>query len=228
MKRYFYIDTENVQNYEFLKNWDLTFDDTVIFFISPNSRNIKFAELKPFLNTYTNFIFEEAIVGEKNAMDYQIVINLAFNINKNLDDIHYIVSDDCGFKTSMEYINKSFDKRIVYMIKPNIDTHLWNLVKTKNLSDYHNAVVKTYGESTKIQVYLTYKDAWNTIKEMISLEDKTIDKIILESNNLVKYRGALIKYFGQVKGNELYWKTKERFLKTLNKRKNDNVKIDNI
>lgn len=211
--RYFYIDTENVQTYSFADNWKLSQDDTVIVFISPNSRNIKFEDLKIFTNTNSNFIYEDVILGEKNAMDFQMVVELTIRAMNDDSSTHYIVSDDCGFKTSVEYLNSKLNKHRVYLIKPNLDSDMWKLIENyDNCGQLHNAIINRYGPDIKKQVYATYRDIFNSIK-MYEKNKNDLKMIMLESKDYNCYRNNLRKRFGDKNGNDLYWKTKELYIK---------------
>lgn len=222
MKRFFYLDTENIQTYNFATNWNISKDDTVVVFVSTNSKNIKFEDLKFFTNTDATFIYENVATGEKNAMDNQMIVELSIRAIKD-NSMHYIVTDDCGFKVAIDYLNTKLNKRRVYLIRPSLDADMWDLLdKSKNCGLFHNSIIAKYGDSTKKQVYYTYRDIFDAVKNPQNQDNEIMD-IIINSKDLNYYRNNLRKKFGDKKGNEMYWNTKNLYLEKTKEVENDNI-----
>lgn len=222
MKRYFYLDTENIQTYNFTTNWNISKDDTVIVFVSSSSKNIKFEDLKFFTNTDATFVYENVATGEKNAMDNQIIVEASIRAIRD-NSMHYIVSDDCGFRIAIDYLNAKLDNRRVYLIRPSLDDEIWKLMfKHDKVGYVHNDIVAKYGDSVKKQIYYTYRDVFEAVKKPQSENNEIID-IIIKSKDLNCYRNNLRKKFGDKKGNEMYWNTKNLYLEQNKEVENDNI-----
>lgn len=225
--RYFYIDTENVKSYEFLDSWNLTKDDAVVFFISENSRSIKFNELNKFLFLPSKSIFENVIVKEKNAMDFHMVAYLATNIvlsDKN--DEHYIVSDDNGFYTAINYLQTKHEGVGIFIIKPDIDKTLLKMVnKVEGLNDLNNKINKSFGHDICCKIYPTYRHLFMIKKAEREKEEKVkteellfLNELYKTSANLRDFRNSLRKKYGNIKGSEMYDKNKKQFVDIKNKK----------
>lgn len=225
--RFFYVDTENVKSYDFMEDWALDKDDTIIFFVSENSRAIKFKDLNKFKENEATMIFEDVIVGEKNAMDFQMVACLASNLvlYNNQTITHYIVSDDNGFYTAIKYLNNKYNHTDIFIIKPDIDKSILNLVnETSGLNDLNNGIRKLCGQDTCMKVYPTYRDLFNKkqkVKEEEALKEENeyieITTIYNNSSNLRDFRNALRSKFGNVVGNQKYLEYKEKHIDEDNK-----------
>lgn len=220
--RFFYVDTENIKSYDFMEEWNLNKNDTVIFFISENSRTIKFKDLYKFIDNEATMIFEDVIVGEKNAMDFQMVACLASNLAlyNNQTITHYIVSDDNGFYTAIKYLNNKYNHTDIFIIKPDIDKSILNLVnKVSGLNDLNNGIRKLCGQDVCMKVYPTYRDLFNKkqkAKEEEALKGENeyieITTIYNNSSNLRDFRNALRSKFGNVVGNQKYLEYKEKHI----------------
>lgn len=222
MKRYFYLDTENIQTYNFTTNWNISKGDTVIVFVSSSSKNIKFEDLKFFTNTDATFVYENVATGEKNAMDNQMIVDVSIRAIRD-NSMHYIVSDDCGFRVAIDYLNAKLDNRRAYLIRPSLDDEIWKLVfKHDKVGCVHNDIVAKYGDSVKKQIYYTYRDVFEAVKKPQNENNEIID-IIIKSKDLNCYRNNLRKKFGDKKGNEMYWNTKNLYLEQNKEVKNDNI-----
>lgn len=222
MRRYFYLDTENIQTYNFTTNWNISKDDTVIVFVSNNSKNIKFEDLKFFTNTDATFVYENVATGEKNAMDNQMIVEASIRAIRD-NSMHYIVSDDCGFRVAIDYLNAKLDNRRVYLIRPSLDDEIWKLMfKHDKVGYVHNDIVAKYGDSVKKQIYYTYRDVFEAVKKPQNENNEIID-IIIKSKDLNCYRNNLRKKFGDKKGNEMYWNTKSLYLEQNKEVENDNI-----
>lgn len=226
--RFFYVDTENVKSYDFMEDWALDKDDTIIFFVSENSRAIKFKDLNKFKENEATMIFEDVIVGEKNAMDFQMVACLASNLvlYNNQTITHYIVSDDNGFYTAIKYLNNKYSHTDIFIIKPDIDKSILNLVnETSGLNELNNSIRKLCGQDICMKVYPTYRYLFNkkqkTKEEEEALKEENeyieITTIYNNSSNLRDFRNALRSKFGNVVGNQKYLEYKEKHIDEDNK-----------
>lgn len=217
-----HIDTENVKSYDFIKNWILGKDDTIIFFISENSKSIKFKDLNIFKENESIMIFEDIITGEKNAMDFQMVACLASNlaIHNNQLITHYIVSDDNGFCTAIKYLNNKYSDTNIFMLKPDIDKSILKLVnKVSGLNDLNDGIRKLYGQDICMKVYPTYRELFNSKRkaqeeEALKKENEYIEITMLyeKSSNLREFRNSLRSKFGNVIGNQKYLEYKENHI----------------
>ena len=228
--RYFYIDTENVKSYEFIDNWNLSKDDTIVFFVSENSRSIKFNELSKFLSLSSKTIFENVVSKEKNAMDFHMVASLATNIvllDKHIE--HYIVSDDNGFYTAINYLQTKHNDVEIFVIKPDVDKSAFSLLNSsEGLNDLNCKMNKKFGHDICYKIYPTYRHLFTNNKIQKELEErKQIEETLFLKNacdyskNLRDFRNSLRSQFGNSKGSELHLKYKEYFLECKSNKNND-------
>ena len=169
--RYFYVDTENVQTYTFLEDWNVNSSDRVIMFVSTNSKNIKVADLQRFTNCSATIEYEDAKTGEKNAMDFQMVACLGLYIakQKSSDECsHYIVSNDNGFKMPVEYLKEKTGVTIE-IIKSEVDREVHKLIKKCiDLNNFNKELTALYGGELARNVYWTYKPQFVKYKTIVS------------------------------------------------------------
>lgn len=213
--RYFYIDTENVQTFTFINNWNISKEDTIVLFQSPNSKNLKFEDFKRFIGTGAQFICEEVTYAEKNAMDFLILASLLIRAT-DCGGNHYIVSDDTGFKTAIDYLISKKPVNI-YLIKPSLDDDIWALINKHSLvGQLHNDIMRIYGDSIKTLLYPTYRAV---MLEQIESKEKCskINSILENSIDLNSFRNSLRSVFGDSDGNTLYWEYKDCFLESIQK-----------
>lgn len=169
--RYFYIDTENVQTYTFLEDWEIGSSDKIIMFISPNSKNIKITDLQRFIRCNGTIEYENVKVGEKNAMDFQIIAYLGLNLSsqKNINECsHYIVSNDNDFKIPIEYLKEKTGMAIE-IIKSEVDRDVYKLIKKcTDLNTFNKELTSLYGGEVARNIYWTYKPQFIRYKAIIS------------------------------------------------------------
>lgn len=169
--RFFYVDTENVQTYTFLEDWEVNGSDKVIMFISENSKNIKVVDLQRFTNCDAIIECEDSKTGEKNAMDFQIVASLSLNVAKQetVEEVsHYIVSNDNGFKIATEYLKEKTGVSIE-IIKSEVDREVNELIKKcTSLSDFNKEINALYGHEMGRNVYWTYKPQFVKYKAILT------------------------------------------------------------
>lgn len=124
MKRIYLIDTENISNYDFLVSENVGKNDELIFFCSSNSRGIRFEDAKLLLENEATKSFEVVNVGNKNALDFQLVTYVSINIAaKDAEIEYYIVSNDKGYEVAISYIKEKIGVEItrVSISSPKID-----------------------------------------------------------------------------------------------------------
>lgn len=171
--RYFYVDTENVQTYTFIEDWNLTSSDKIIMFVSENSKNLKISDLQRFTNCKAVIEYEYIKTGEKNAMDFQMVACLALCVASQKDSSessHYIVSNDNGFKISAEYL-KEKTGAVIEIIKSEVDREVCRLMKKcADLNNFNRELVTLYGGELAKNVYWTYKSHF--IKHKAIVEER--------------------------------------------------------
>lgn len=229
--RCFYVDTENIKSYDFIEDWNITKDDMVVFFVSENSRSIKFKDLNKFINYKFQMVFEDVFIGEKNAMDFQMVAHLTHNIitNSNIK-FHYIVSDDNGFYTAIKYLNNKYTDCEIFIIKPEIDkTILKKVNKLPGLNEINHYIRNSFGQETCTKVYPTYRQLFRDIQEQKANElliEEEINTMYNNSDNLRSFRNALRHRFGNVYGNEKYLEYKNKYILNQDNNSNQNENDD--
>ena len=134
----FLVDTENINNYSFLKKYKTDSEDLLILFSSTNSKPLKLTALKEIINSEITLETEEVEVGKKNAMDHQIIINLTLMCVKNKNKDYYIVSDDSDYNFPINYLKKKLSVSIRQLKISAMD--LKNNPKEKELTNYENKI----------------------------------------------------------------------------------------
>jgi len=192
MKRLFIVDTENTNNYSFISEYKLIKDDSVVLFISNRMKGIKDDGCLELFNTKAKILIEKVEVGDKNSLDFQIIIYVSERtFIGGYDDI-YIVSNDCGYKQAVNYLNNKFNKSI-------------------NIINY-NKVSENIEEISEIAVSQINEDIEGLIKKAIpEIKKVDISKIInvkKESLSLSDFHNGMRKTFGDELGKEMYLKLK--------------------
>lgn len=192
MKRLFIVDTENTNNYSFISEHNLTKNDTVVLFISNKMKGIKDDGCLELFNTKAKILIEKVEVGEKNSLDFQIIVYVSERVFRGKYDDIYIVSNDCGYKQAINYLNNKFDKSI-------------------NIINYNKVPENTEAVS-EISVSQVSENIGELIKKSIpEIEKKNISRIINvknESITLSDFHNKMRKAFGDESGREMYSKLK--------------------
>ena len=192
MKRLFIVDTENTNNYSFISEHDLTKNDTVVLFISNKMKGIKDDGCLELFTTKAKILIEKVEVGEKNSLDFQIVVYVSERTFRGRYDEIYIVSNDCGYKQAINYINSKFKKSI-------------------QLINYNKAT-ENIEAIDEVAVSKTNENIGELIKKSIpEIEKKNISEIINvknESSTLSEFHNRMRKAFGDELGKEMYSKLK--------------------
>lgn len=192
MKRLFIVDTENTNNYSFISEHDLTKNDTVVLFISNKMKGIKDDGCLELFTTKAKILIEKVEVGEKNSLDFQIVVYVSERTFRGRYDDIYIVSNDCGYKQAINYLNSKFNKTI-------------NIINYNRASENIEAL-------SEVAVSQTNENIGELIKKSIpEIEKKNISEIINvknESSTLSDFHNRMRKAFGDELGKEMYSKLK--------------------
>lgn len=173
VKRVFVMDMENTNNFGFLTKYEITKKDEVVLFLSDKSKPIVSRDLQYIIDNKINLKSEFVSVGTKNAMDFQIVSYISLNIKSNRE--YYIVSDDKGYDTVIDYMATKTNRKI-QRITQNVeeikdiaiveilnsipgDDDFKNKLKQINFKDrvkVHNTLVSEFGEKGK-EIYQLVK-----------------------------------------------------------------------
>lgn len=173
VKRIFVMDMENTSDFGFLTKYEVTKKDEVILFLSDKSKPIANKDLRYILDNKINLKNEYVTVGTKNAMDFQIVAYISLNLKSNRE--YYIVSDDKGYDSVINYMSTKSNKKI-QRISQNIekgknitivdildsipgDEEFKSKLKQINFKDKvkaHNKLVSEFGEKGK-EIYQLVK-----------------------------------------------------------------------
>lgn len=112
MSRLFVVDTENTNDYSFINNYSIGSQDEIVLFISDKMKAVKADGCIELLTSSGKIQIEKIENGEKNALDFQLVVYITERaLCGNYDEI-YIVSKDHGYRPVIGYIKKKFDKQI--------------------------------------------------------------------------------------------------------------------
>ncbi len=210
--RYFYIDTENVKDYSFISNWEVGKGDIVILFASENSGTIKLNLLSSLELKGAKLVFEDVILGEKNAMDFQMVSCLAMNIaSNNSYTENYIVSDDNGFNTAIKYLSRKYRNADIFIIKPSYDTTATKILNNaKNLNDLNKGMRESLDSNIFSRIYSSYKNRFTSKQNLKGFKDnlksglKDVHEIYLNASSEEAFYNTLRNKFGRTAGSQIY------------------------
>jgi hypothetical protein len=172
--RYFLVDTENISQYDFIQDYDLTNDDTLVMFISENSNNIRMKDLINITKRGIQIEDEEVCIGTENALDFQLIAKLSILIcTLNADTSFFVVSNDTGFDAAIQYLKEktSANIELIKIQQGNeiaIDIESLNIdiidKTTKDvinnsgtLSELHNNLRALHGNEKGRELYLKVK-----------------------------------------------------------------------
>lgn len=100
---YYLIDYENTKKAGMAGLEDLTEGDTVCLFYSVNADTMTFEMHEKINACKAKFELQQAIVGSKNALDFELVTYLGYLIGGDRREKYYIVSGDKGFESVCKY-----------------------------------------------------------------------------------------------------------------------------
>ncbi len=174
--KYFLVDTENISQYDFIEEFNLTNKDTIILFISDNSNNVR---LKDLVNITTrNIAIEDEYIytGTENALDFQLIAKLSILIcNLAKETEFFVVSNDNGFEAPVRYLKEKMSANIeIIKVKPNeiaLDMDNLNINSedefdrvtmevinnSETLSELHNNLRALHGNEKGRELYLKVK-----------------------------------------------------------------------
>lgn len=179
--KYFFIDTENIQQYNFLEDMKLCDDDKIVMFISDNTNNIRTEDLKRFTECKAKIQYEHVYTGKRNSLDFQLIINLVLTIatNQALNVEYFIVSNDNDFELPLRYL---IDKTGANIQILKTETNQLDMTIDKDMEMYNNLNL-----------------------------DKKVLKVIKKSETLSQLHNNLNNLLGSEKGKELYQEIKPIF-----------------
>ena len=193
MSKLFVVDTENTNNYSFINENSISSEDQIVLFISENMKGIKFDGCIALFNTKAKIITEEVIVGEKNLLDFQLVVFVTERaLRGNFDEI-FIVSDDHGYRHVTNYIENKYGIKI-------------KIIKTDKCVERKKEL-----EEIKPKDTLVVSDIKKIVKDIIpDATNKKLDKndeLINKNISLSQLHNTIVQMFGD-SGKQLYKKIK--------------------
>lgn len=118
MRRYFYIDSENISS----KCWvdhlgELSGTDTVYVFYSINSPSLPLSRAFHFYSCKARILPIKVVTGSPNAMDFMLVSYLSRKTLSASKSKHYILSNDTGYDIVIGWL---MDSGISVQRRPNL------------------------------------------------------------------------------------------------------------
>ena len=180
--RYFLVDTENISKYDFIQEYDLTNEDTLVMFVSEKSQNISVMDLLNITRRNIQIKEEEVYAGTENALDFQLVAKLSIMVcTLDKGTPFYIVSNDGGFNVAVKYLKETMDANIEIIktvcneiafdidnldIEKELDEATKEVINNSGtLSELHNNLRALHGNEKGRELYLKVKK---------SLESKSV------------------------------------------------------
>lgn len=190
--RYFLVDTENVQQFNFIEELSLSNDDKIIMFKSEKSKKIRFEDLKRITECKSIIEYEEVYTGNTNALDFQLIANLSLLISNqnNKCEEYFVVSNDNDFYLPVKYLKNKTKAKVNILktdvsvpivkskdsteegisidnicLKLNLDKEATSIVKkSKALDKLHNNLRVKYGNEVGRDIYVKVKPHFKAIK----------------------------------------------------------------
>ena len=103
---YYFVDYENVKTDGLNGINKLETSDKVCIFYSEHADTITFDLHKRLNESKATITFQKVEVGSKNALDFQLVTFVGYEIAGNKEDEYYIVSKDTGYNSVCNYWKK--------------------------------------------------------------------------------------------------------------------------
>lgn len=174
--RYFLVDTENINQYDFIEEFNLTNEDAIVLFVSERAKKIRLEDLMNITQRNIQVEYEKVYTGTGNALDFQLVAKLSIlicTLNKNTQ--YFIVSNDNGFNAAVKYLKEKMSANIeiiklesdeiaIEIENLNIDDEyeLDELTKeiidnSGTLCELHNKLRALYGNEKGRELYLKLK-----------------------------------------------------------------------
>ena len=112
MKKFFYVDTENVgiQILLNLCNEDKDWNNIILYTLK--SGKVPFNMMEKIVNSTSKFTFKECTNGTPNALDFCLCAEVGVTVKKNPRSLHIIISNDHGYDSMIQYLQAQ-GKRIV-------------------------------------------------------------------------------------------------------------------
>lgn len=174
MNRLFVVDFENDSRLDFIKNYNLDYNDKVVIFYSRNKENIHIKYVEDLFYIGCDIEFIKAEVGYPNALDFQLITYVSY-IASTIDITTrlsiYIISKDKGFGLASNYLKT--------LIDVNCDIHCINIddfytadylrdmltgaglsandINSGGLQQIHSKLVSTYGQTIGTELYYRVK-----------------------------------------------------------------------
>lgn len=178
-KKKIYIDTENINTYEWLETLEILPKDELILVTSKNTLNISVKNMFKIINSGINVIEEESITGTPNLLDMHLLSIIFMDIGSCLysGNEYIIVSKDNAFSKIVNVMRKRIpqDSNIkINIINPtnrstdikineleiaisDYEIYLEFKEKYKTLQSIHQNLKNEYGE-TGVEIYRKYKN----------------------------------------------------------------------
>ena len=193
MKRIFLVDTENISSYIFLKKYNLTKEDKIILFVSPNSKKLSFGVIEFIQKNKIKMEMEFIETTVKNSMDYQLLILLARKTALSSKAEYFVVSNDKGFEETISYLNK-VNKCNVKILKENTAETQVAATEEENNDEIQKIIKMNFPKEAEnlYSFSLKYKEEHPTLSNFHNSLDKKFGEIgkiyyrFLKSNKLLK------------------------------------------
>lgn len=183
----FYVDSENVPNWEPLLEGKVRFNDNIFVFSSVNATKVLEENLDKFRKEGALCTVVNCYTG-KNAMDFQLVSLMGYMINEFPKSHHTIISADTGYKPVKDFwetagvdieiigetavqesrlklrqkskkSRKKAEKEDLEKIIQKTIKNLGKTHKSRFLSDLHNELIHAYGVDRGRELYMQIKDS---------------------------------------------------------------------
>lgn len=181
MARLFVVDTENTNDYSFINKYNISEQDEIVLFISDKMKAVKADGCIELLSSDATIKIEKIENGEKNALDFQLVVYITEKALCHSYDNIYIVSKDHGYRPVIGYIKRKFDKNIT-IISSGRESNISNTQISKGNSE--NDEIKISKDTTNLNNVNSVKKKENvasvkSLTKPLGSPNDEIEKVIL-------------------------------------------------
>lgn len=183
----FYVDSENVPNWEPLLEGKIRFNDNIFVFSSVNATKVLEENLDKFRKEGALCTVVNCYTG-KNAMDFQLVSLMGYMIHEFPKSHHTIISADTGYEPVKNFwemsgvdieiigerevqaarlelrkkskkLKKETEREDLEKIIQKTIKNLGKAHKSSFMSDLHNELIHAYGIDRGREIYMQIKDS---------------------------------------------------------------------
>lgn len=194
MNRLFLVDTENTNDYSFVKELFLDPGDCVYLLYSNHSKNVPIDFIRALFDFGGTIEFLRVSNGKPDELDFQLCTLLGTLVNKfkGSVDSYHLVTNDSGFASSVSMLRALYPNVKVYL--HNTDVYVNKLIVSEVLKDFNldrqqiGRICCCIHNSSDLQsLHCNLKSEFpSLISEIYPIIKKNLNSIVSEKPNTVE------------------------------------------